>query len=231
MKPKHWLFLLIASMMVIVLWRDRILLDARDPIWVHYEPFKWWLLPHGIALSLTLLMGPLQFSSRLRRRYLQWHRVAGRLYVAGVAAGAPLGIAIEAIKYRIGVAPLRLLVASSAFGSIFLLTTAAAFTLARQGRIAEHRRWMTRSFAVAMVFLEVRCADSIPWIGRLVEGPSNFLETHHISDAWLYLAISLSVAEFILRYGQPRRRKVPAGSGHELAPPFGNRGVARKPGV
>ena len=130
-----------------------------------------------------------------------------------MVVGAPLGIVIETIKYRIGVAPVRLLVASSAFGSIFLLTTATAFTLATRGRIAEHQRWMTRSFAVAMVFLEVRCADYIPWIGRLVEGPSNFLETHHVSDSWLYLAISLGTAEFILRYGQANRRSVPGRPG------------------
>ena len=106
-QSKHMLFLLIASMMLVVLIRDRILLDSQHPVWKHYEPFKWWLLPHGITAALTLLLGPLQFSSRLRRRHLNWHRISGRLYVAGVAIGVPLGIVIETIKYRIGVAPLR----------------------------------------------------------------------------------------------------------------------------
>jgi hypothetical protein len=155
-------------------------------------------------------MGPLQFSSRLRRRYLNWHRISGRVYVAGVTVGVPLGIVIEAIKYRLGVATLRLLVGSIGFGSIFLATTALGFALVRRGRIAEHQRWMTRSFAVAMVFLEVRCADYIPWIGRVIEKPSDLLETHHISDLWFYLAISLTVAELILRYGLPRRRSLSA---------------------
>jgi len=197
-------------MMLVVLLRERILLDAQHPIWTHYQPFKWWLLPHGIAASLTLLLGPAQFSTRLRRRYPKWHRISGRFYVAGVAAGAPLGVVIETIKYRMGVAPLRLLVGTIGFGSIFLITTTLAFALAVQGRIAEHRRWMTRSFAVAMVFLEVRCADSVSWIGRLVERPSDFLESHHVSDLWFFLAVSLAVAELTLRYGQTKRRSVPA---------------------
>src|SRR5947209_13713673 len=93
---------LIALMMLVVLMRDRILLDSQHPIWKHSEPFKWWLAPHGIAAALTLLMGPLQFSSRLRRRHLNWHRISGRLYVAGVTVGVPLGIVIETIKYRLG---------------------------------------------------------------------------------------------------------------------------------
>jgi uncharacterized membrane protein len=209
-QPKLLLFLLIASMMLVVLVRDRILLDPRNPVWKHYEPFKWWLLPHGIAAALTLLLGPLQFSSSLRRRHLAWHRISGRLYVAGVAIGVPLGIAIEAIKYRIGVAPLRLLIGTTGFGSIFLITTGIAFSLAIRGRIAGHQRWMTRSFAVALVFLEVRCADSIHWLGRLIDIPGEFLETHHISDLWLYVAVSLTVAELVLRSGNKRRPRASA---------------------
>jgi uncharacterized membrane protein len=204
------LFLLIASMMLVVLIRDRILLDSQHPVWKHYEPFKWWLLPHGITAALTLLLGPLQFSSRLRRRHLNWHRLSGRLYVAGVAMGVPLGIVIETIKYRIGMVPLRTLIGAIGFGSIFVVTTGTGFVLARRGRIAEHQRWMTRSFSVAMVFVEVRCADSIQWLGRLMDVPSNFLETHHISDIWLYIAISLTAAELVLRYGKAKRPRFAA---------------------
>ena len=207
---KHLLFLLIASMMLVVLIRDRILLDSQHPVWKHYEPFKWWLLPHGITAALTLLLGPLQFSSRLRRRHLNWHRLSGRLYVAGVAMGVPLGIVIETIKYRIGMVPLRTLIGAIGFGSIFVVTTGTGFVLARRGRIAEHQRWMTRSFSVAMVFVEVRCADSIQWLGRLMDVPSNFLETHHISDIWLYIAISLTAAELVLRYGKAKRPRFAA---------------------
>jgi len=203
-EAKQLLFLLIGSMMLVVVFRDRVLLDPAHPIWKHYEPFKWWLLPHGLSAALTLVLGPLQFSSRLRRRHLMWHRISGRLYVAGVAIGAPLGIAIETIKYRIGVAPLRLLIGTIGFGSIFLITTGMGLMLARRGRIAEHQRWMTRSFAVAMVFVLVRCADSIQWLGRLIDIPGGFLEARHISDLWLYVAIMLTAAELVLRTKRAR---------------------------
>ena len=69
-RPKYVLFAAIGLMMLIVLNRDRVLLNPQDPIWEHYAYFKWWLLPHGITGALALFLGPLQFSDRLRQRLL-----------------------------------------------------------------------------------------------------------------------------------------------------------------
>ena len=37
-----------------------------------------------------------------------------------------------------------------------MLTTGIAFAFILKGKVQQHRQWMTRSFAVALVFLEVR---------------------------------------------------------------------------
>jgi hypothetical protein len=58
---------------------------------------------------------------------------------------------------------------------------------------------MTRSYAVAVVFLEGRFVDQIPLLSKLWEGPSNFLETHHVSDLWAFIALSLTIAEIVIR--------------------------------
>jgi hypothetical protein len=121
------LFLLIASMMLVVLIRDRILLDSQHPVWKHYEPFKWWLLPHGITAALTLLLGPLQFSSRLRRRHLNWHRLFRAALRRRGCDGRALGIVIETIKYRIGMVPLRTLIGAS---------DSARYSWLRRGRVS-----------------------------------------------------------------------------------------------
>jgi len=186
-------------MMLTVINRDRVLLNPYAPTWEHYRYFKWWLLPDGFAGSLALFLGPLQFSSKLRRRFLPWHRIIGRIYVCGVAVAVPVGIWIEYIKYVHGIAPLRLLVANIGFGALFVLTTGLAFFLVRRRNIQAHRRWMTRSYAVAVVFLEGRFVDQIPLLSKLWEGPSNFLETHHVSDLWAFIALSLTIAEIVLR--------------------------------
>jgi hypothetical protein len=49
-------------MMIIVIYRDRILLDPLSPNWERYRYFKWWLLPHGVAGALALFLGLSQFS-------------------------------------------------------------------------------------------------------------------------------------------------------------------------
>ena len=197
-RPKYLLFGLIGLMMLTVIYKDRVLLDSHAPIWEHYQPFKWWLLPHGIAAALPLFLGPLQFSDRFRRRFLHWHRLIGRVYVCGVIVSAPFGVVVEYIKYRHDIAPLRLLIASVGLGSLFVFTAVRAFLLAKRRDLQAHRRWMIRSYAIPMVFLEVRCVDQFAWLAKLTEWPSTLLETHFISDMWLYIAFSLLVAELLL---------------------------------
>jgi uncharacterized membrane protein len=198
-RPKYVLFAIIALMMLAVLKRDSILINPPAPLWEHYQSFKWWLLPHGVTGALALFLGPLQFSNRFRKRLLPWHRVIGRIYVCGVAVAAPVGVYIEYIKYIHTIALLRLLIFTSAFGTLFVFTTGMGFFMAKQRNIQAHKKWMTRSYAVALIFLEARCVDQISWLVRMVDWPSKMLETHSISDGWMFLAFSLVAAELVLR--------------------------------
>src|SRR6201997_5937278 len=54
------------------------------------------LIPHTLSGVLALLIGPIQFSSRFRKRYLKLHRVLGRIYVVSVFIGSFTGIALAA---------------------------------------------------------------------------------------------------------------------------------------
>jgi hypothetical protein len=54
------------------------------------------LIPHTLAGILALLIGPINFSSRIRQRYLQLHRILGRIYVVSVFVGSFTGIALAA---------------------------------------------------------------------------------------------------------------------------------------
>jgi uncharacterized membrane protein len=199
-RSKYVLFAVIALMMFVVLKRDSILINPPTSIREHYQSFRWWLSPHGITGALALLLAPLQFSNRLRQRFLPWHRVIGRIYVCGVAVAAPVGVYIEYIKYIHAIAFLRLLIFTSAFGTLFMLTTGIGFCMAKQRNIRAHKKWMTRSYAVALIFLEVRCVDQIPSLARMVDWPSRMLETHSISDGWMFMAFSLAAAEVVLGF-------------------------------
>jgi uncharacterized membrane protein len=155
-RTKYILFTFVALMIGYVLYHNEsFLVHPQDPAWQHYHPFRWWLLPHGLAGACAILLGPMQFSDRLRQRFTKLHRVVGRVYVVGAMIVAPLGTYIQWFEERMG-APRSFTIAAAVDAALLMLTTGIAFAFIRQGRVQQHRHWMTRSFAVALVFLEVR---------------------------------------------------------------------------
>src|SRR4030088_2142677 len=79
---KHAMWIVFGLMTVFVLvTRDRTLLDSHSFLRRRYAAIPWLMFAHGIPGALALLLGVFQFSSRLRQRYLQVHRVMGRIYV------------------------------------------------------------------------------------------------------------------------------------------------------
>src|SRR5215216_5973286 len=134
---------------------ERFLIDGSHPAWQHYAPFKWWLLPHGIFGAIVLLFAPLQFSNRLRQRYTKAHRVMGRLYVVGAFVLAPLGAYIQYYQERTGM-PRSFTVLAVVDAAMLMITTGLAFLFAVKRKIALHRQWATRSYALALVFIAAR---------------------------------------------------------------------------
>ena len=150
---KYVVFSVIALMSLYVMYHnERFLIDSSHPAWQHYTPFKWWLLPHGIFGAIVLLFAPLQFSERLRQRFTKTHRVMGRLYVAGALLLAPLGAYIQFYQERIG-APRSFTILGIVDAGMLMGATALAFLFAFKRKIALHRQWATRSYAIALVFI------------------------------------------------------------------------------
>ena len=193
LRPKYLLFAAIGLMLAYVIPHDEsFLAHPKDPMWQHYEPFKWWLLPHGIAGACALLLGPMQFSDRLRDRFRQLHRVVGRIYVAGVFVAAPLGVYIQYFQERMG-DPRSFSIAAAADATLWMITTGIAMAFILKGKVQEHRQWMTRSFAVALVFLEVRVIGGV--------GGWENLDVHaNETIVWACLAFSILSADLVLQW-------------------------------
>jgi len=195
LRAKYLLLAAIGLMLAYVIPHDEsFLVHPKDPIWQHYEPFKWWLLPHGIAGACALLLGPMQFSDRLRSRFGQLHRVVGRIYVAGVFVAAPLGFYIQYFQERMGV-PRSFSVAGAADAALWMITTGTAMVFILKGKVQEHQQWMTRSFAVALVFLEVRVIGG-------VTGWENLGDRANETIVWGCLAFSILSADLVLQWQQ-----------------------------
>ena len=153
---KYLVFTAIAAMTAYVLYHnERFLIDPAHPIWNHYEPFKWWLLPHGLAGACALLLAPLQFAEGLRRRHTTLHRTIGTFYIIGVFILGPLGLYIQYLDEAQGAAR-SFTVETIIQSSTLMITTAIGLYFALKRQFNYHRQWMIRSYAVALTFIEIR---------------------------------------------------------------------------
>ncbi len=112
------------------------------------------LIPHTLAGTFALLIGPINFSSRIRERHLQLHRGLGRIYFFSVIVGGLTGIALA--WGRPG------LPGTSMQAAAWIVCTSAAVITARNRQIAVHRQWMARSYAVTFTFVSSRVLNLWP---------------------------------------------------------------------
>jgi uncharacterized membrane protein len=200
LRPKYVAFAFIAVMTAYVLKHNESwVLDKTDPIRVHYAQIARYLTPHGIAGAIALILAPFQFSDRLRAKYTKFHRVAGRFYVAGVLIAAPMGAYIQYWNERLG-GPRSFTMLGVADAVLWISTTAIALFFAMRGNIAEHRRWMTRSYAVALVFFE----------GRFFIGITGFDNSPAIVEAiiWTCLVFAVLIGDLAIQIQEMPKRKV-----------------------
>jgi uncharacterized membrane protein len=159
MTPKRTIFLLLALMAVTALYIHNFpMLSSTNPEWAHIAPFRWWLLLHAPFAAIALLIGPLQFSSTIRRRNLQLHRRIGQTYVAAVIIAATSGIIIG---FRLDWGAAQVAVQ----GGVWLIATLTAWVAARSHNVTQHRIWVGRSYGLTFVFVTARLVPDLFFVG------------------------------------------------------------------
>ncbi len=155
-----------------------------------YWPRRGTLLVHITAGMVALLIGPLQFSKRLRQRHLQLHRVLGRVYLIAVLCGS--------------LAAMRMAVTTT-FGlpwgfSLFCMALAwitcasMAFYAVKQRQIPVHQQWMVRTYVVTFGFVTFRLLNDY--------GPTSQIKPEaERSDVivWACWVLPLLAAEVIMQ--------------------------------
>lgn len=208
-RPKYLLFAAIFGVMgYVMVHNERFLVEPENPVWGHYSKYGLWLLTHGVAGAAALFLAPLQFSDRLRKRYTQLHRVTGRIYVAGALVLAPLGAYVQYVAEAIDGAPRSFTVLATVDAVMLSTTTLVALIFAMRRRIPQHRQWMTRSYAVALVFFESRFLLGVTGL----EGAGVEIVQAVI---WSCLAVSILFADVVndwyeIRLAATSRAKSPA---------------------
>lgn len=173
---------------------------------VHFvDEFNRWFATHPILTlvhivpgSLFFILGPFQFSSRIRTRYLRFHRWSGR-----VVALAALPVGLSGLLFGV-VFPFGGPLASSAIlvaGAFFLLAVTRAFIAIRRHDVARHREWMIRMFAIGLGISTVRIVGLV----LLPIIPTRSLELRTGLSFWLGFALTFAAAEFWVRHTRLRR--------------------------
>jgi uncharacterized membrane protein len=197
-RPKHLLFAALAAMYLYVILKfESFLVDPKDPEWAHIQPFKWLLLPHALAAACALVLGPLQFSDRLRARLTKLHHVLGYTYITGCLIGAPMGAYVQWTEERLGNYGRSFTVATVFDALLWMAATLTALYFIRARKMQLHRQWMTRSFACALIFVEV----------RLVMGLFNW-EQYAEMIVWTCVACAYPLADFTLLIQDGLRKRI-----------------------
>ena len=151
---------------------------------------------HAVSASVALLIGPWQFLPGLRARHPRLHRVLGRCYAAAVLVGwiASVFVAVHAQTGRVASAGFL------ALGLCWVTATAVAIVNILRGRVAAHRRWMIRSYALTAAAITLRlylvCALALNL---------DFVVFYPVI-AWLCWVPNAVVAEVALRVGGGREQ-------------------------
>lgn len=149
-------------------------------------------LQHIIPGTLFFVLAPLQFSSRIRDRYLRFHRWSGRLValcalplgLSGLLFGAvfPFGGALAAVAIFLS-------------SVVFLLAITRAIIAIRRGDVVRHREWMIRMFSIGLSISMIR----IVAIALVPIIPPSAVDLRIALAFSLGPAINFAIAEYWIR--------------------------------
>ena len=182
-----WWFMVASCVGVTVYALQFFVLTVTDD---HFARYLTTLRLHIIGGMGALLTGPWQFSPRLRSRALNVHRWIGRGYLLSVLLGSVAGFAMATVSK----AGLPAHLGFGALACVWLFTSVQAYRSVLRGRIAAHRRWMVRSFALTLAAVTLR-----NYLPLLLFGLHWSFQSAYITVAWLSWVPNLIVAEWLLR--------------------------------
>ena len=162
---------------------------GSDEIRERFWSAPWAGFGHTFGGGLALLLGPIQFSRRIRRRWISVHRWTGRAYALAVIAGGVSGLYLSTVTFGGAVA-------TAGFGMLailWLISIGFAWIRIRQGDKRAHRIWMIRNFSLTLAAVSLRFI--LPALTAGFELP---FEQAYMSVAWLCWVPNLIVAEWVI---------------------------------
>ena len=152
-----------------------------------------WVVMHLVGGTLALLIGPTQFWPFIRKNYLVFHRLGGKIYMFGILL---IGISAGRLSLVSFCVPCRI--------SLFLLTfftllsTWFAWKAIKSRNIKVHRQMMVRSYVCVLAFVAVRLDQILPLdflFGKIEEAP-----LRRVVNEYFFSFVPLLVAEIVMNW-------------------------------
>ena len=182
-----WWVMLVMSLAIVGYGATYFLSMPRAP---HFARYILPLRLHIAGGMGALLLGPWQFSERLRARALNVHRWMGRFYLLEVGLGSIAGfvmacVSSEGLPTHLGFGILAVL---------WFATGLEAYRSVRKGDIQAHREWMIRNFALALAAVTLRI--ELPLMLAVLHWS---FHVSYITVSWLCWVPNILVAEWMVR--------------------------------
>lgn len=153
------------------------------------------LVGHILGALVYTLLGAIQFSPEIRRRWPAWHRVAGRLALVGAALVVSSALWLTAAYATPSVGGLVLAGFRVAAASAMAASIALGLAAILRRETARHRDWMIRAYALG---LGAATQMLVLMVAEIVSGgaPTELYRALLMGVAW---GINLMVAEWRIR--------------------------------
>ena len=188
-----WAVVIITAVFFIV--RNALPYFGFDPeVFGRYWPYKYLLVGHIAGGVLALAIGPFQFSSSFRQKYLTSHRQIGKVYIISILIGGicSLGLAGTVamdVHWTWALALVGLAVP-------WILCVLMAFRSIKLKRVNAHREWMIRSYIVTFAFITFRILND-----HVMVDMGNFVERAPTA-IWISWSIPLMIGEIFLQWNK-----------------------------
>lgn len=165
---------------------------ARHPILTVFH-----ILP-GI---LFMILGPLQFSQKIRRTTQRTHRWIGRVFLT---LSVVIGFSALAMSFQMAIGGINEMAATVLFDLLFLFCLIQGYRSARRRDFVHHREWMIRTFGIGLGIATTRPVMGVFFATSRI----THLTPHDFFGIafWIGFSVTLVAAESWVNYTRPDRR-------------------------
>ncbi|PJB19626.1 MAG: hypothetical protein CO117_03930 [Flavobacteriaceae bacterium CG_4_9_14_3_um_filter_33_16] len=160
----------------------------------YYWPNKWWLVGHLLGGALALIIGPFQFSTTFRNRFLKTHRNLGKVFIIAIIIAS-----LSALYMSIYVAPqvnISWSISLFIMALVWLTSVLMAYRTIRLKRVPQHREWMIRTYIITLGFVLFRILNE----NTFIRDKMPTFEERGAACIWLSWTVPLFFSEVILQW-------------------------------